>query len=409
MKRIISTLFGLAMLCLFAEAHAVPATVSFTGRLTTMNGPVSGPVTVTFSLFDLAANGTVMWTETRNLTATSTGLVYADLGALTTLDEGVLLNAPLFLEIQVGAEVLTPRLPLQSVPYSIRSEIANTADTLGTITPAQVVTTVSAAANGGVATARSGNTVTVGLTTCAANQVLKAGAGGAWACAADTDTNTTYSAAANSGVALNGTAFGLVTCAQNQVLKAGATAGTWACAADTDTNTTYSAAANSGVALNGTAFGLVTCAQNQVLKAGATAGTWACGSDNDTTYTAAASGGISISSNQISTDTTVQRRTAVTNNMTCPSGQYMRTIAQTGQVTCVPALTCSRQVGPTATAATQTLTCPSGNIVVGGGCSVTGTTNAVLDSYPISTTQWFCRTVSAGTVQSYAICCDTSF
>ena len=69
--------------------------------------------------------------------------------------------------------------------------------------------------------------------TCTAGQVAKSSAvGGNWNCAADTDTNTTYTAAANGGLVLGGTAFGLAPCTNGQVLKAGATAGTWACAAD---------------------------------------------------------------------------------------------------------------------------------------------------------------------------------
>jgi len=295
MKRIISTLFGLAILCLFAEARAVPTTVSFTGRLTTTSGPVSGQVNITFRLFDLATNGTVMWTEPRpNLTATN-GLVYADLGALTTLDEGILLNAPLFLEIQVGAEVLTPRLPLQSVPYSIRSEISNSADTLGTIAPADVVTTVTAT-GGGLSAVRTGNTVSitgtgasgtapinvaagvVSLVTCSNNQVYKM-SGGSWGCASDND--VPYTAVANGGINITGQTIGLLTtCAQNSVLKAGATAGTWACGSDNDVP--YTAIANGGINVTGQTIGLLTtCAQNSVLKAGATAGTWACATDND--------------------------------------------------------------------------------------------------------------------------------
>ena len=66
---------------------------------------------------------------------------------------------------------------------------------------------------------------------CTNGQVAKSNGAGAWNCAADTDTNTTYSVAAGGGLALTGTAFRLAPCANGQVLKAtGAT--TWACAAD---------------------------------------------------------------------------------------------------------------------------------------------------------------------------------
>lgn len=66
---------------------------------------------------------------------------------------------------------------------------------------------------------------------CTNGQVAKSNGSGTWNCAADTDTNTTYSAAANGGLALTANAFRLTPCTSGQVLKStGAT--TWACAAD---------------------------------------------------------------------------------------------------------------------------------------------------------------------------------
>jgi hypothetical protein len=65
---------------------------------------------------------------------------------------------------------------------------------------------------------------------CTNGQVAKSNGVGAWNCAADAG-GTAYSAAANGGLALTGSAFALAPCAVGQVLKAtGAT--TWACAAD---------------------------------------------------------------------------------------------------------------------------------------------------------------------------------
>jgi len=258
MKRLVSTIVGLGLLCLFAEAHAVPATVSFTGRLTTSAGPVNGTVALRFALYDRAVDGTERWAETRPAVTASAGLVYADLGALTTLDESILTDDALFLEIRVGNEILQPRLPLQSVPYAIRAEVANTAETLGPIAPGEVVTSVVAGA--GITATRAGNAVTLGVNTatlqarvggtCGPNaSIASVSATGTVTCEVDTD--TTYSAGA--GLALSGTTLGLTACASGQVLKAGP-GGTWACAADldVDTNTTYSA--GSGVTLTGTTF-----------------------------------------------------------------------------------------------------------------------------------------------------------
>ncbi|KAB2910861.1 MAG: hypothetical protein F9K40_01795 [Kofleriaceae bacterium] len=302
MKRFISTLFGLAVLCVFAQAQAVPATVSFTGRLTTSTGPVSGAVTVTFKLFDQSTNGTEQWSEQRSLTATN-GLVYADLGAMTTLDTTVLDNSSLYLEIQVGAEILTPRLPLQSVPYAIRSEVANTAETLGTIAPGDVVTTVNA--SGGISAARSGNTVTL--------------------------TGTGVSGTAP--IAVAGGAVSLTTCAANQVYKM--TGGTWQCAADA--NTTYTAVANGGVTVGPSTIGLTTCAVGQVLKSTGS-GTYGCAADNDaggdiTGVTAGTglSGGGTTGALTLSVNTSViqQRVTG-----TCAVGSAIRAIDAAGAVTC---------------------------------------------------------------------------
>ena len=66
MKRLSTTILALALLSIVAaDAGAVPATLSFTGRLSTANGPVNGNVGMTFSLFAQATGGTAVWTEAR--------------------------------------------------------------------------------------------------------------------------------------------------------------------------------------------------------------------------------------------------------------------------------------------------------------------------------------------------------
>jgi hypothetical protein len=422
MKRIISTLFGLAVLCLFAEAQAVPATVSFTGRLTTSNGPVTGNVNVVFSLFNQATNGTVMWTETRSNLLATNGLVYADLGALTTLDESVLLNAPLFLEISVGGEILTPRLPLQSVPYSIRSEVANSADTLGTIAPGDVVTAVNA--SGGISANRSGNTVTltgtavagtapiavaagnVSLVTCAANQIYKMNAGGtAWACGADNNTAPTASAP----LSVTGVNVSLVNCAANQVYKMNAGGTAWACAADSaDVPPTASAP----LSVTGVNVSLVNCAANQIYKMNAGGTAWACSADP----TPVAGTGITVTGSTVAVNTTtIQARVTGT----CPAGQSISSISSTGTVTCEPdnAFTSCTWEQETTTIATTTqdATCPAGKAAISGGCDPTGTASVTFtrpfgppaDGAAITgTTAWNCQ-FSVGAIghKAFALCC----
>jgi hypothetical protein len=113
-----------------------------------------------------------------------------------------------------------------------------------------------------------------------ANQIMKWD-GAAWGCAADVDTNsggtvTSVTATTNGGIAIGGTAaapsVGLASCTNpGYAMKWNGTS--WGCAADVDTNTTYTASAP--VSLTGTAFSLQSCATSgNVLRWNGTA--WAC-------------------------------------------------------------------------------------------------------------------------------------
>ncbi len=86
--------------------------------------------------------------------------------------------------------------------------------------------------------------------TCAVGSSIRTiAADGTVTCEADD--NATYGTTANGGLVLASGNFGMMSCVTGQVLKAGATAGSWACAADVDTNTIYSALAGGGLTLNG--------------------------------------------------------------------------------------------------------------------------------------------------------------
>lgn len=97
-------------------------------------------------------------------------------------------------------------------------------------------------------------------------------------------------------------------CGLNQIIKWNGAA--WACAddIDTDTDTTYSAAANQGLTLSGTEFGLTdVCLDTQILKWNDTSSEWECqydsgaGAETDPIFTAwDKSTGISITESQIS-------------------------------------------------------------------------------------------------------------
>lgn len=134
MKRIVSTILGLAILAITNAAHAVPDTVGFTGRLSNQDGtPVTGSVTFVFTLFAEPAGGAPVWSEVRpNLGTSGAGLVFVDLGAVTPFGDAAFAGGDRWLEVSVEGEILTPRLRVHAVPYAMQ---AANADTVGGLAP----------------------------------------------------------------------------------------------------------------------------------------------------------------------------------------------------------------------------------------------------------------------------------
>jgi len=421
MKHIVSALFGVALLLAVTPAHAVPTTVAFTGRLTTSSGPVNGTVaSIKFTLFDQLANGNVKWTETRTNITADQGLVYADLGSLTTLDETILTNNPLFLEIQVGTEVLTPRLPLQSVPYAIRSEVANSADLLGTIAPGDVVTGVTG--GGGVNATKAGNNVTLSVD---ANMIQSRVTG---TCAAGSSINSINS---------NGT----VGCQTSLTTESDGIIGNEV-TGNTDTTLVRNGA---GTAVSPYTLAVDTnfiqkrvngtCAAGSSIRAIDAAGNVTCDASNDDTVgnevvgagdTSLTLSGTGTKSDPLTlsvNDTVMQRRVGGP----CGVGSSIRGIAQDGSVVCEPdtALAgggCVWAVNPgTVAQSFLRAVCPAGKSVISGGCFGAAGVN-VTGGGPINNSSsfapnngdsvtaadsWHCNynTAVAGN-RAFALCCD---
>ena len=97
---------------------AIPEVISFQGKLANSDEtPVAGPVGAAFSLHDAVTGGNQVWSETyTGLMPDADGLFSAMLGSKTSL-AGVDFGQPLWLEIEVGGEVLAPRFELAAAPY----------------------------------------------------------------------------------------------------------------------------------------------------------------------------------------------------------------------------------------------------------------------------------------------------
>jgi hypothetical protein len=104
------------------SAHAaVPRTLTYQGYLLSGSGqPVSGPVEVTFKLYDAASGGSALWAETHASVLVSNGLFTVTLGSVTPLS--LPFDQPYYLGITVGGgSEIAPRRPLTSAAYVFRS------------------------------------------------------------------------------------------------------------------------------------------------------------------------------------------------------------------------------------------------------------------------------------------------
>ncbi|MCB1608570.1 MAG: hypothetical protein KDI71_16500 [Xanthomonadales bacterium] len=132
-----------------------PSTITYQGTLGTSSGqPVTATLNIEFKLYDVAQNGTPLWTETLAIDIED-GKFAVELGTLTPLvDE--LFGQPLYLGIQVEGDVeMTPRPQLTATAFSFRARsllrntihvpVDGTAQENGDALAAAVATAVSAA------------------------------------------------------------------------------------------------------------------------------------------------------------------------------------------------------------------------------------------------------------------------
>jgi hypothetical protein len=108
-----------------ATAHAaVPRKISYQGYLRNAGAPVNGTVALTFNLYDAPAGGLLLWSEAFGSVSVANGVFNVALGVSTPLD--LPFDKKYYLGIAVGSDAeLTPRQPLASMPYSIRSSVTN--------------------------------------------------------------------------------------------------------------------------------------------------------------------------------------------------------------------------------------------------------------------------------------------
>ena len=119
---------GAAALLLFVATmcHAqVPQKMNYQVMLTDdANQPLADQsVQLVFRIYDVESGGGSLWTETHSPTTNSIGVVSVVLGNLNplTLD----FDVPLWLQVEVDGEPMTPRRALAAAPYALRAQGAD--------------------------------------------------------------------------------------------------------------------------------------------------------------------------------------------------------------------------------------------------------------------------------------------
>lgn len=324
MKIVLLLLAGFASTAL---AQSVPQHLSFTGNLSGSGAPVSGTHRFVFTLYDASTGGSSAWTEEQANLLVTNGLVFADLGSVHPLTPTILNGSPVWLEIAVDSMTLSPRVPIQSVAYSVRSAVASSAETLGTLQPSDLQRKVNGTCATGIASIDGTGTVS-----CATTSAI-------------TSLNTATGSGLASTVSNGSASVSLASCPANQVLKSNGTS--WSCQADATGGgvASISATANAGLVVGGTAsnptLGLPMsgCSSGFVMKWNGSS--WTCAAEAPEAHLGDVTS-VAVSAPVVNTGTSTAPVIGLANTVqnwasqpSCPRGKSLRGIAANGTPTCV--------------------------------------------------------------------------
>ena len=238
-----------AVLLSVSTAFAVPTKLAQQGRLLDGEGEaLEGTHALRFALYDADVDGTEVWTED-HAAAFDAGYYSVELGSFAPLDDLIFAEGPLWLELAVDGEALSPRQEIVSVPYALRATAAEHLE--GGSVDAQEI-----AVDGAVVIDAGGNWVgptpevswndlsdipadladgdqdtdILGGLSCASGQLAKWD-GSAWACDEDIDT-----------VDANTDTLAGLSCLDGEVARYDLSSGLWLCDTDLDTDTQLSEA-----------------------------------------------------------------------------------------------------------------------------------------------------------------------
>jgi hypothetical protein len=127
-KRALLLTLGMTLCACFSLSQ-IPRTIGYQGVLTESlgNPKADGNYVMTYRLYGMESGGVALWEETKTV-AVKRGLFNTNLGDQVAIGSGLKFDKQYWLGISVsGAAELTPRLPLNSTPYSLNALTADSA------------------------------------------------------------------------------------------------------------------------------------------------------------------------------------------------------------------------------------------------------------------------------------------
>ena len=124
-RRLVSLMFlSCLMLPLGAQAQVdIPQTITIAGEIEAFGANATSTLTVEVAMFDVATGGTSLWNE-EVLVTPNQGYVELELGSVSPLGPAFEGGAT-HIEIKIGNETLSPRLPISALPYAHQAGNSN--------------------------------------------------------------------------------------------------------------------------------------------------------------------------------------------------------------------------------------------------------------------------------------------